>query len=175
MQQGAPGDCFIISCQSGIPSLNDGYRVPDLASCLSPSSISCPCFSVTAGKQIPHSRQLLAPGKGWHARRERDVSQTTLPDLKTLTPPTPGLPILVKYHSSCRASRLSQEIVTWQSLWGVQGNNLTAPISYAWPSVSDIREAGLLCWVSWDVRPLRLAVDRSLHLYKGKQEARSPT
>lgn len=56
---------------------------------------------MTAGKRLPHSRQLPAPGtaagKGWHARRERDVTQSTLPDLKSLTsPPTPQLPILVK-------------------------------------------------------------------------------
>lgn len=56
---------------------------------------------MTAGKRLPHSRQLPAPGtaagKGWHARRERDVTQSTLPDLKSLTPPpTTQLPILVK-------------------------------------------------------------------------------
>ena len=76
--------------------MNDGCRVPCLALPVTvpPPPPFCSCFSGAAGKQLPHSRQLpapgTAPGKVCHARRERYITQSILPDLKSLTPPHPA-------------------------------------------------------------------------------------
>lgn len=72
------------------------------------SSISSPRpRPVPASEQTCRSRHLLTPGRGQHDRRDRDISQSTHPDLKSLISPRAAKLSYVRFQPLCSQAGLA--------------------------------------------------------------------